>query len=83
MKPFSARDFVVNYILLPVFVILLGAYKWWKRTKWVKAAEMDIWTGRREEARLPENDMKTGEEFGDDGARRKGLSKRVKNVVFG
>ena len=49
--PFSATDFVINYILLPVFLLLLLGFKFWKKTKWVKAEEMDIWTGRREIAR--------------------------------
>lgn len=47
LSPFSASSFVISYILLPVFVVLLVGYKFWKRTKWVKAEEMDIWTGRR------------------------------------
>ena len=47
LNPFSASDFVINYILLPVFAVLLVGYKFWKRTKWVKPDEMDIWTGRR------------------------------------
>jgi len=48
LSPFSAKDFVVNYILLPVFVLFMLAYKFWKKTKWVRLEEMDIWTGRRE-----------------------------------
>lgn len=51
LNPFSATDFVINYILLPVFLVLLLGFKFWKKTKWVKAEEMDIWTGRRESAR--------------------------------
>lgn len=48
LNPFSASNFVISYILLPVFVILLLGYKFLKGTKWVKAEEMDIWRGRRE-----------------------------------
>lgn len=48
MNPFSAEDFVIAYILLPVFVIFVLSYKFWKKTKIVKLAEMDIWSGRRE-----------------------------------
>ena len=48
MNPFSAQDFVINYILLPVFLIFIIFYKFWNKTKWVKLEEMDIWTGRRE-----------------------------------
>lgn len=47
LNPFSASNFVINYILLPVFVMLLVGYKYWRNTKLVKLEEMDIWTGRR------------------------------------
>jgi amino acid transporter len=50
LNPFSAKDFVINYILIPVFLILVLGYKFWNKTKWVKLEEMDIWTGRREDA---------------------------------
>lgn len=33
---------------MPVFVLFMLAYKFWKKTKFVKLEEMDIWTGRRE-----------------------------------
>ncbi|MCJ1283022.1 hypothetical protein MMC26_002349 [Xylographa opegraphella] len=49
LTPFSATDFVTNYILLPVFVLLVLGYKYWKRTKWVRLEDMDIWSGRRAE----------------------------------
>lgn len=48
LNPFNAEDFVVNYILLPVFVAFVVFWKLLKRTKWVRLEEMDIWTGRRE-----------------------------------
>ncbi|KAJ5624829.1 hypothetical protein N7510_001138 [Penicillium lagena] len=48
LDPFSATDFVINYILLPVFVLFAVVYKVWNKTKVVKLKEMDIWTGRRE-----------------------------------
>ncbi|GAB1200419.1 hypothetical protein APSETT444_009792 [Aspergillus pseudonomiae] len=47
LNPFSVDDFIINYILLPVFVILVVGYKIWHKTKIVKLEEMDIWTGRR------------------------------------
>lgn len=86
LNPFSAKDFVINYILLPVFVILLVGYKVWKKTKWVKAAEMDIWTGRRTD--LDEKNRDDVEELGggEDAQRKKqkkGWVKKVKNVVIG
>lgn len=48
LNPFSVTDFVINYILLPVFVLFFLVYKIWNKTKLVKLDEMDIWTGRRE-----------------------------------
>lgn len=39
---------MINYILLPVFVLFFLVYKFWNKTKLVKLEEMDIWTGRRE-----------------------------------
>ncbi|RJE21679.1 hypothetical protein PHISCL_05980 [Aspergillus sclerotialis] len=48
LNPFSASDFVINYILLAVFVLFLVVWKLWHRTKFVKLEDMDIWTGRRE-----------------------------------
>ncbi|GES58626.1 amino acid permease [Aspergillus terreus] len=47
LNPFSVDDFVINYILLPVFVMFVLGYKIWHKTKIVKLHEMDIWTGRR------------------------------------
>ncbi|KAL6720545.1 hypothetical protein ACLMJK_002469 [Lecanora helva] len=75
LNPFSAKDFVINYILLPVFVILLVVYKVWNRTKWVKAHEMDIWTGRKVEG-LGVRDVEKVDE-------QKGVLKRARNVVIG
>ncbi|EKG14307.1 Amino acid/polyamine transporter I [Macrophomina phaseolina MS6] len=49
LNPFSAQDFVINYILIPVFVLLVIVYKLWNKTKFVKLEEMDIYTGRRED----------------------------------
>lgn len=47
LTPFSVDDFVINYILLPVFALFVLGYKFWHRTKLVSLKEMDIWTGRR------------------------------------
>ncbi|KAK2808507.1 hypothetical protein FQN50_004716 [Emmonsiellopsis sp. PD_5] len=71
LNPFSAEDFVVNYILLPVFVGLVVFWKFFKKTKWVKLEEMDIWTGRRDygEAEVE--------------AKRKSVLSRVRAVVVG
>lgn len=48
LNPFSATDFVINYIMLPAFALFLIIYKLWNKTKWVRLEDMDIWTGRRE-----------------------------------
>jgi amino acid transporter len=71
LNPFNATDFVQNYILLPVFVLFVLVYKFWKKTKYVKLEEMDIWSGRRE--------------YSDDevALKHKGWLQRVKDVVVG
>jgi amino acid transporter len=48
LNPFSATDFVISYVLLPVFALFIIVYKFWNKTSWVKLEDMDIWTGRRE-----------------------------------
>lgn len=72
LNPFSAEDFVVNYILLPVFVVLVLAWKFAKQTKIVKLEEMDIWSGRRE--------------YGDDiteDISKKNIWTRIKDIIVG
>lgn len=39
---------MINYILLPVFVLFIIGYKIRNKTRLVKLEEMDIWSGRRE-----------------------------------
>lgn len=75
LSPFSASSFVISYVLLPVFVILLLAYKFWKGTKWVKLEEMDIWTGRRVEG--------LGELGEESMSEKRGFVHRMKNVAVG
>jgi amino acid transporter len=48
-------------------------YKFWKKTKWVKLAEMDIWTGRRQ---YPPEDE-------ENAFKKKTLGRKIKNVVVG
>ncbi|PGH29681.1 hypothetical protein GX50_07566 [[Emmonsia] crescens] len=48
LNPFNAENFVVNYILLPIFLSFVVFWKWYKKTKWVKLEEMGIWSGRRD-----------------------------------
>ncbi|KAJ5845986.1 hypothetical protein N7534_009655 [Penicillium rubens] len=54
LNPFSSTDFVINYILLPVFVLFVIAYKFWNKTSLVRLEDMDIWTGRREQVDFEE-----------------------------
>jgi len=45
---FHAVDFVINYVVIAVFVVLLFGWKIVKKTKMVSLLEMDLKTGRRE-----------------------------------
>ena len=76
LKPFSVTNFVISYILLPVFVILLLVYKFWKGTQWVRADKMDIWTGRRVEGLDVRDEEKAA-------GKRNGVFRRARNVVVG
>lgn len=49
---FHAVDFVINYIVIAVFVVLYCGWKIVKRTKIVPLAEMDLKTGRRDIPRV-------------------------------
>ena len=73
LNPFDSTAFVTNYILLPVFVILLVGYKFWKKTKWVKLEEMDIWTGRREVSAADE----------EAATKKKSLLYKIRDTVVG
>ncbi|KAL8830150.1 MAG: hypothetical protein Q9170_005871 [Blastenia crenularia] len=75
LNPFSRKDFVINYILLPVFLALVVGWKVLKGTRMVRAGEMDIWSGRRE------IDVAEGKVAVESGM--KGWGRRVKGVVVG
>lgn len=45
---FDAVGFVINYIVVAVFVVLFCGWKVVKRTKVVPLAQMDLTTGRRQ-----------------------------------
>uniref|UniRef100_L2FCD2 Proline-specific permease n=1 Tax=Colletotrichum fructicola (strain Nara gc5) TaxID=1213859 RepID=L2FCD2_COLFN len=49
---FSAKTFVPPYIDIPIFLSLFLGYKFVKGTRFVKVAEMDIWSGKAEIDRL-------------------------------
>lgn len=46
-KPFSAKDFVDAYILIPFFFVLAAFLKLVNRTKWVYLEDVDLDDGRR------------------------------------
>lgn len=75
LSPFSASSFVISYVLLPAFIILLLAYKFWNGTKWVKLEEMDLWTGRRVEGMGASSEESMPE--------KRGFVHRMKNVAVG
>ena len=65
---------MINYILIPVFVLMVLIWKVLKRTKLVKVTEMDIWTGRRGMEDLDEeSDKSSGSSF----------FSKLQNVVIG
>ncbi|KAL7269371.1 hypothetical protein RUND412_007975 [Rhizina undulata] len=72
LNPFSAKDFVINYILIPVSAIMFVGYKFWNKTKWVKLEEVDLFSGRRERTEMPVESIKTESWF-----------KKVRRVVVG
>lgn len=47
LRPFDIVSFVISYVLIPVFLLLFFGYKFWRKTKWIQASQMDIWSGRR------------------------------------
>lgn len=53
---FHAVDFVINYVVIAVFVVLFVGWKVIKKTKMVPLAEMDLVTGRRDAVRRVEVD---------------------------
>jgi amino acid transporter len=41
----NTASFVTNYLPIPVFFCLYFGYKFWYKTKWIQASEMDFVTG--------------------------------------
>ncbi|KAL2818659.1 amino acid permease/ SLC12A domain-containing protein [Aspergillus granulosus] len=83
LNPFSAEDFVINYILLPVFVGFVLGWKVWHRTRFVKLSEMDIWTGRRERIVADEEGRGNGFEAGAGWRKGNGWRGKVWRGVVG
>lgn len=62
LSPFDAGNFVDAYILLPLFFVIFFLYKIIYKTRWVRANEMDVISGRRKDL-----DTKVDEEQMIDG----------------
>ena len=45
-SPFSVDDFITAYVGIPIFAVFYVFWKVLKRTKFVKASEADIHTGK-------------------------------------
>ncbi|KNG89288.1 putative amino acid permease [Aspergillus nomiae NRRL 13137] len=48
----SSSDFVASYIGIPIFIVPIILWKLIKRTKFVRAADMDLWSGRLQEGEI-------------------------------
>ncbi|KAG8526707.1 uncharacterized protein KY384_008136 [Bacidia gigantensis] len=46
-RKFDRDGFITNYVGIPIYFALLIFWKVFKRTKWVKAEEADIFTGKK------------------------------------
>lgn len=44
------ENFFEVYLAAPIIVISYAVYKLWFKTRWVRVAEIDLVTGRREDA---------------------------------
>jgi len=42
----SIQDFVTAYVVIPIYLGLFLFWKLYKKTKFVKASEADLWTGK-------------------------------------
>ena len=47
LAPFNAGNFVDAYILLPLFPVIYVIYKWVNGTRFHRASEIDLVSGRR------------------------------------
>ncbi|KAJ9137081.1 Amino acid permease [Pleurostoma richardsiae] len=72
LTPFDLKGFIFSYLVIPLFVILYLGWKVYHKTKWVKPAEADISSGRR--------DWLGGDE---EEVSRTDIFRKVKNLVIG
>lgn len=43
---FNSTDFITGYLGIPLYIILLFGYKFWHKTKQIRPAEADFYTGK-------------------------------------
>ncbi|GFF45131.1 hypothetical protein CNMCM6936_006262 [Aspergillus lentulus] len=50
----NTSDFVASYIGIPIFIVPIIGWKLWYRTKFARAANIDLWSGRLQEGEIIE-----------------------------
>lgn len=50
----NTSDFVASYIGIPIFIVPIIGWKFWHRTKFARAATIDLWSGRLQEGEVIE-----------------------------
>jgi amino acid transporter len=48
----STSDFVASYIGIPIFIVPIICWKLWFRTKFLRAHEIDLWSGRLQDGEI-------------------------------
>ncbi|KAJ5688980.1 Proline-specific permease [Penicillium macrosclerotiorum] len=48
----SASDFVASYVGIPIFIVPIIGWKLWHRTKFERAATIDLWSGRLQDGEI-------------------------------
>lgn len=80
-SPWSTADFIVGYILLPLFFVLYFGYKWWFKTTYIKIEDIDLFSGRRGDVdarpeEVPSGSMTVdGQEFNESPEKQNWLQK--------
>ncbi|KKK14938.1 proline-specific permease [Aspergillus rambellii] len=54
----STSNFIASYIGIPIFIVPIIGWKLVKRTKFARAAEIDLWSGRLQEGEVIEHTLK-------------------------
>ncbi|KAI7780278.1 hypothetical protein LA080_016248 [Diaporthe eres] len=42
----STSDFIASYVGIPIFIVPIIGWKLWHKTKFLRASEIDLWSGR-------------------------------------